>query len=66
MIARFHGAKSISSEQYYGEDSDSSGSYHNRSGGTDVGSIKDAAYESAKKIGNMASDWFNSLPSLEG
>jgi len=31
-----------------------------------MGSIKDAAYESAKKIGNIATDWFNSLPSLEG
>eukprot|EP01089_Gocevia_fonbrunei_P000997 TRINITY_DN10957_c0_g1_i2.p1 TRINITY_DN10957_c0_g1~~TRINITY_DN10957_c0_g1_i2.p1 ORF type:complete len:328 (+),score=108.79 TRINITY_DN10957_c0_g1_i2:286-1269(+) len=65
MISRFSGAKAISSSQYFGngEEDDSRVVYTAQ---TDLGSLRDVVVEGSKKIGNMASDWFNNLPSLEG
>eukprot|EP01088_Endostelium_zonatum_P014932 TRINITY_DN3456_c0_g1_i1.p1 TRINITY_DN3456_c0_g1~~TRINITY_DN3456_c0_g1_i1.p1 ORF type:complete len:420 (-),score=117.18 TRINITY_DN3456_c0_g1_i1:100-1359(-) len=65
-LSRVHGKNSFSSAEYFGEeDSESYRGSNSSSAGTDFSSIGNAAYDSARKIGNYASDWFNSLPSLE-
>jgi len=61
---RFHGKSSISSSEYYGED-DNERVGRSSSSGTDIASIGNAAYDGARKVGNIASEWFNSIPSLE-
>eukprot|EP01087_Luapelamoeba_hula_P004377 TRINITY_DN1431_c0_g1_i3.p1 TRINITY_DN1431_c0_g1~~TRINITY_DN1431_c0_g1_i3.p1 ORF type:complete len:443 (+),score=95.64 TRINITY_DN1431_c0_g1_i3:137-1465(+) len=72
-ISRFSGASSISSAQYFDRDEES----EDPSGGelvsriaynatTDLSALKDTLVESSKKLGNYASDWFNSLESYGG
>eukprot|EP01090_Pellita_catalonica_P020943 TRINITY_DN7703_c0_g1_i1.p1 TRINITY_DN7703_c0_g1~~TRINITY_DN7703_c0_g1_i1.p1 ORF type:complete len:412 (-),score=74.16 TRINITY_DN7703_c0_g1_i1:27-1262(-) len=64
-MARFQGSQSISSSQYFGDDSgaSSSSSYSNDG---DLASVASTLVQGASSLGNMASEWFNNLPALEG